>query len=114
MAGRAAEAVKMVTTRSRRLPALFPNFDLRLMPLSKEAAESFEKTGWVPSAAFRTKPHMTKQEIRGILEGVYGLDVKKVHTINYEGKKKPSKYGFFRRPDWKKAHVTFNKPPANP
>jgi large subunit ribosomal protein L23 len=100
----------MVTTRAKRLPTVFPNFDLRLLPLSKEATESFEKTGWVRAAAFRTKPHMTKQEIRGILEGVYGLDVKKVNTINYEGKKKPSRSGYFRRPDWKKAHVIFNPP----
>ena len=72
-----------------------------------------EKDGWCSQASFRVKPHVTKQEIRGILEGVYGMDVETVHTINYEGKKKQTKHGFYRRPDWKKAHVTFRGPIAD-
>ena len=51
-------------------------------------------------------------EIRQCLERVYGLDVAKVRTLNYEGKKKRGKYGFFRRPDYKKAYVTLRPPAA--
>eukprot|EP00951_Prasinocladus_malaysianus_P047408 scaffold650339_cov45-Prasinocladus_malaysianus.AAC.1 len=74
------------------------------MSLSEEAVEQISKQGWCKEATFRTRPNATKQEIKGILEGVYGMDVASVQTINYEGKKKRSKYGFVRRPDWKKAH----------
>ena len=49
-------------------------------------------------------------EIKSMLERLYGLDVKEVRTANYEGKKKRTKYGFFRAPDWKKAYVFLNKP----
>ena len=51
-------------------------------------------------------------EIRQYLERVYGLDVAKVRTLNYEGKKKQGKYGFYRRSDYKKAYVTLRPPAA--
>ena len=41
-------------------------------------------------------------QIRRFLESVYGLKVTSVHTVNYEGKKKRRKTGFFRTPDYKK------------
>ena len=100
--------------RLKRLPTLLANFELQLLPLSAESSEQLEKHGWCREAAFRTKPHATKYEIRGILEGVYGLDVESVRTINYQGKKKMNKYGYYRRPDWKKAHVTFREPSTTP
>ena len=37
-----------------------------------------------------------------------------VNTLNVEGKKKRGKYGFFRRPDYKKAVVVLQKPAAAP
>jgi large subunit ribosomal protein L23 len=42
-------------------------------------------------------------EIKAFLESVYGLRVESVRTLNYEGRKKRGKGGFFRRPDYKKA-----------
>ena len=46
-------------------------------------------------------------ELKEYLESVYGLSVATVRTLNYEGTKKRSKHGFFRRPDYKKVYVTF-------
>jgi len=40
---------------------------------------------------------------------VYGLSVASLRTLNYEGAKKRGKHGFYRRPDYKKVYVTFNK-----
>ncbi len=33
---------------------------------------------------------------------MYGLKVEAVHTVNYEGKRKRRKQGFFRESDYKK------------
>ena len=46
-------------------------------------------------------------ELRKYLESVYGLSVAKLRTLNYEGAKKRSKHGYFRKPDYKKVYVTF-------
>jgi large subunit ribosomal protein L23 len=48
-------------------------------------------------------------ELRKYLESVYGLSVASLRTLNYEGAKKRGKHGFYRRPDYKKVYVTFNK-----
>jgi ribosomal protein L23 len=37
--------------------------------------------------AFKTTPNVTKLEIKGLLESVYGMKVERVHTINYLGRK---------------------------
>ena len=50
-------------------------------------------------------------ELKQYLEKVYGLRVKKVNTLNYEGKKKRSSKGFYTRTDYKKAYVTLKDPP---
>ena len=50
-------------------------------------------------------------QIRQLLERVYGLNVVSVRTANFEGRKKRSKFGFYREPDWKKVFVTL-KPKA--
>jgi hypothetical protein len=47
----------------RRLPTFFPNFPLRMMPLSESQAAQIRETGWVREAAFRTEPHVNK--VRG-------------------------------------------------
>ncbi|EIE22294.1 hypothetical protein COCSUDRAFT_55988 [Coccomyxa subellipsoidea C-169] len=50
-------------------------------------------------------------EIKQFLERVYGLKVAAIQTVNYEGKKKRRKTGYFLRPGYKKAYVTL-KPPT--
>jgi large subunit ribosomal protein L23 len=62
-------------------------------------------------AIFRTLPRMTKHEIKEYLTKIYGLPVKAVNTMNYEGKRKRlySNAGviYYKYKDFKKAVVTF-------
>ncbi len=56
-------------------------------------------------------------EIRTLLERLYQLPVSKVATANVEGKKKRSRGGMYRRPDFKLAYVKLSeavKIPAPP
>lgn len=49
-----------------------------------------------------------------MLESLYGVNVKTVNTVNFEGKKKRGKVGWYRKPDYKKAFVTLEPPPGAP
>jgi ribosomal protein L23 len=51
-------------------------------------------------------------QIKNFLGAVYGLNIKVVHTVNHEGKKKFNKQTrrWYRKPDWKKAWVYLNDP----
>jgi large subunit ribosomal protein L23 len=62
----------------------------------------------ISSVAFPNK--ITQVEIKSFLERVHGLSVESVRTLNYEGKKKRSKQGYYRRPDYKKVYVTLKEP----
>lgn len=98
----------------KRLPTYFVNFPLRLLPLSEKQQKVYETTGHLSEVAFKTVPRAGKFEIKQYLERVYGLNVAKVRTANYEGRKKRSKHGFFRRPDYKKAFVTLRPSGTRP
>lgn len=93
----------------KRLPAYLPNIGLKLLPLSEAQQVAFEQTGFLRELVFKTAPSVSKVEVKHFLESVYGLSVAKVNTLNVEGKKKRGKFGFFRRPDYKKAFVTLNQ-----
>lgn len=97
----------------KRLPTYFLSFPLRLLPLSEKQQKVYETTGHLTELAFKTVPSAGKFEIRQYLEQVYGLSVSKVRTLNVEGRKKRSKHGFYRRPDYKKAYVTLKNPAAS-
>jgi hypothetical protein len=64
------------------------------------------------------RPRPSSQiEIRTLLERLYQLPVSKVATANVEGKKKRSRGGMYRRPDFKLAYVKLSeavKIPAPP
>jgi ribosomal protein L23 len=94
----------------RRFPTFLPNFSLKLLPLTTEQQSLYEKTGFLRDLCFRTTPNVNKIELKRFLEQVHGLQVETVQTLNYEGKKKRSKTGFFRRPDFKKVYVTLKDP----
>ena len=51
-------------------------------------------------------------EVKHFLERVYGLDVVRVRTANFQGpKKRHQKTGtFYRTPDWKKVYVRLRAP----
>ena len=44
-------------------------------------------------------------EVKNLLQTVYKVGVERVHTINYEGKKKRVGNYFYQRPDYKKVYV---------
>ncbi|CAK0780879.1 hypothetical protein CVIRNUC_005207 [Coccomyxa viridis] len=94
----------------KRLPTYLANLRLRLMPFNEAQQKAYEETGHVQQIAFKTTPRAGKIEIKRFLERVYGLNVVAVRTVNYEGKRKRRKQGFFQESDYKKAYVTL-KPP---
>lgn len=101
----------------RRLPAILGNLPLKLMPLQPQQLQQIKETGWIREAAFRTTPNVNKVEIKAFLESVYDMQVERVSTINYLGKKKRSQYSsgkmnYYRLSDWKKAYVVFKPPQA--
>jgi large subunit ribosomal protein L23 len=82
------------------------------MPLMMVSAKS--ATAVNPAyATFRTPPRMTKHEIKEYLTKIYNLPVRKVNTMNYDGKRKRvlSKGGvaYFKYKDFKKAVVYFDE-----
>lgn len=52
----------------------------------------------------------SQAEVKAFLEKAYGLEVDSVRTLNVEGKKKRSRVGYYRRPDYKKVYVTLKEP----
>ena len=56
---------------------------------------------------FEVDKNANKPEIKEAIEAIFdGVKVKKVRTMNYDGKKVRTKYGYGKRADWKKAIVT--------
>lgn len=81
------------------------------MPITMVSARS--KTATNPAyASFRVPPKMTKHEIREYLTKIYDLPVRKVNTMNYEGKRKRMQWKAgvirFKYKDFKKAVVYFD------
>ena len=82
------------------------------MPLTLVSAKS--ATAVNPAyATFRTPPRMTKHEIKEYLTKIYDLPVRKVNTMNYDGKRKrimsQAGIAYFKYKDFKKAVVYFDE-----
>ena len=123
-------AVKFASMEKRRVPRppyyrppiYFPDVTLQMMKPSNEQLNEIKATGWTREVAFKTTPNVTKPEIKAILETMYGMEVERVNTINYLGRKhvtfpaktsgKFPKRHLWREDDWKKAYVIF-KPPKS-
>lgn len=58
---------------------------------------------------FKVDKRANKSEIKKAVEKIFGVKVKKVNTINMEGKKKRMGIYEGKRPDWKKAIVTLTE-----
>ena len=54
---------------------------------------------------FEVDKRANKIEIAKAIEEIFGVEVEKVTTMNYDGKKKRLRYVEGRRADWKKAVV---------
>ena len=69
------------------------------------------KTMGPNKGVFKVDPKMTKAEVKEYLTKVYNLPVKKVNTVNYEGKLKTGSQrhrgAYFRTKAYKKAYVSF-------
>lgn len=122
--------VKFVSMEKRRIPRYpyyrppiyFPDVALQMMKPSDAVLNEIKATGWTREVAFKTTPNVTKPEIKAVLETMYGMEVERVNTINYLGKKhvtfpaasstKFPKRQMWREDDYKKAYVIFKRPPG--
>jgi len=59
---------------------------------------------------FQVPPSITKLEIKEYLTKIYGMNVKKVTTVNYDGKIKRRGNTSYKRPAYKKATVILHTP----
>lgn len=57
---------------------------------------------------FMVAPHANKTEIKIAVEKVFGVQVLSVNTLNRQGKRKRTRFGFGRRKDTKRAIVTLS------
>ena len=55
---------------------------------------------------FLVHPDANKTEIKIAVEKVFGVKVTAVNTVNREGKRKRTRFGYGRRPDTKRAIVS--------
>lgn len=70
--------------------------------ISERAALSSEAGNQV---VFKVAPSATKLEIKKAVENLFNVKVENVSTLNVKGKVKRNRFGFSRRPGWKKAYV---------
>mmetsp|Transcript_16583 Transcript_16583/g.21577 ORF Transcript_16583/g.21577 Transcript_16583/m.21577 type:complete len:114 (-) Transcript_16583:308-649(-) len=65
------------------------------------------------TAIFRVEPRMTKHEVKEHLTKIYGLPVKNVNTVNFDGKRKrivgKRSIAYSKYPDFKRAYVSFDR-----
>mmetsp|Transcript_19674 Transcript_19674/g.29252 ORF Transcript_19674/g.29252 Transcript_19674/m.29252 type:complete len:114 (-) Transcript_19674:2464-2805(-) len=72
-----------------------------------------DATARLPARAiFRVEPRMTKHEIKEYLMKIYGLPVKKVNTVNFDGTRKrivgKRFVAYTKYNDFKRAYVHFD------
>ncbi len=51
----------------------------------------------------------TKQQIREAVEALFKVKVEKVRTLRFRGKSRRTRYGWTKKPNWKKAMVTLKE-----
>ena len=92
----------------------YPQGNLQWMPtLPLILLHATHATPTTPAnAIFRIQPQMTKHEVKEYLTKIYNLPVVHVRTQNYLGKRMKiigkRKIAYAKRPDYKKAFVTFD------
>ena len=73
-------------------------------PLITEKATMVNEAG--NQVVFRVRPEAGKHAIKQAIESLFSVKVKKIHTIQYLGKKHRVGRSIGRRPAWKKAYIT--------
>ncbi len=77
-------------------------FDVIISPvITEKATVAAEKGQYI----FKVAPHATKKDIKTAVEALYKVDVKKVNTLNLEGKIKRFRGRYGKRKGMKKAVV---------
>ncbi|KAL6056034.1 50S ribosomal protein L23 [Balamuthia mandrillaris] len=77
----------------------FPNIPLTMVNTTKNLGPN--------KYVFRVQPNLTKVELRNYLTQLYGVKIKKINTMNYEGKsKRGPRRNHYRTARYKKAIVT--------
>jgi large subunit ribosomal protein L23 len=82
-------------------------YDVITAPLITEKGTLVNELG--NQVIFRVRAQANKHEIRGAVEKLFKVRVKKVRTNNYLGKMRRVGRSVGRRPAWKKAYVTLEE-----
>jgi large subunit ribosomal protein L23 len=77
--------------------------DVLLRPVVSEKSYGLLDEG---KYTFVVQPTANKTEIRQAVEAVFGVKVTNVNTVNRQGKRRRTRYGWGKRPDTKRAIVT--------
>jgi large subunit ribosomal protein L23 len=81
-------------------------YDIIKRPIiTEQSIEGVESRKYV----FEVARDANKIEIKKAVEEIFGVEVTKVNTMNYQGKKKRQGVFVGRRPAWKKAVVTLKE-----
>ena len=70
--------------------------------ISEKATVLADKQG---QFVFKVATDATKLEIKKAVEGLFGVKVAAVNTLNVQGKTKRTARGLGKRNDWKKAYI---------
>ena len=97
---------KQIPTKTKRIKMVWTKV---LLP---RQIVTLMKTMGPNKGVFRVDPKMTKHEVKEYLTKVYNLPVRKVNTVNYEGKLKTGSQrhrgAYYRTKAYKKAYVLFD------
>ncbi|HEX6524912.1 MAG TPA: 50S ribosomal protein L23 [Streptosporangiaceae bacterium] len=77
--------------------------DVLLRPVVSEKSYGLLDEG---KYTFVVAPDANKTQIRLAVEAVFGVKVTNVNTLNRQGKRRRTRYGWGKRPDSKRAIVT--------
>jgi large subunit ribosomal protein L23 len=55
---------------------------------------------------FQVAVNSTKPEIKKAIERLFDVKVRSVQVLNVKGKVKRNRFGYVKKPSWKKAYVT--------
>ena len=79
--------------------------DVLIAPVISEKSYGLLEEG---KYTFLVAPHANKTEIKIAVEKVFGVKVIGVNTLNRQGKRKRTRFGFGKRKDTKRAVVTLS------
>ena len=79
--------------------------DVLIAPVISEKSYGLLEEG---KYTFLVAPKANKTEIKIAVERVFGVKVVSVNTLNRQGKRKRTRYGFGKRKDTKRAVVTLS------